>query len=63
MTGTRKLIDTATAARYLAVHPATLRRLVDQHRIKVYRVGRSVRFDLGDLDRYLDGCAVEPRRR
>jgi excisionase family DNA binding protein len=61
MPGDRKLVDTRTAAAYLAVHPATLRRLVDQRRIKVYRPGRSVRFDLADLDRYLDACSVDPR--
>lgn len=61
MPGAKKLVDTRAAAAYLAVHPNTLRRLVDQRKIKVYRPGRSVRFDLADLDRYLDVCSVEPR--
>lgn len=61
MPGARKLVDSTAAAAYLAVHPATLRRLTDQQKIKVYRVGRSVRYDLADLDRYLDACSVDPR--
>jgi excisionase family DNA binding protein len=61
--GDRKLVDTRTAAAYLAVSPDTVRRLADQGKIKTYRPGRSVRFDLADLDRYLDTVATEPRRR
>jgi excisionase family DNA binding protein len=63
MPGARELVDTTAAAGYLAVHPNTLRRLVAEGHVRFYRVGRSVRFDVADLDRYLDSCAVEPWRR
>lgn len=41
---------------------AYLRRLVAGRKIKHYRVGGRLLFDLADLDDFLDSCVVEVSR-
>ena len=41
---TEKLLNYTEAAYLLGVHAVTLRRLVSQHKIEHYKIGKSVRF-------------------
>lgn len=45
-----RLLDAKAAARYLAVSVSTLQRL----RLPVVRIGRAVRYDVRDLDAYIE---------
>jgi len=47
------VLDVHEAAAYLAVTPGTVYRLVRSGELPHTRVGRSVRFRVADLDRYL----------
>jgi len=51
----RRLIDLSDAAEYLGTTARHLRRLVDGRAIPHYKVGGKLRFDTGELDRWLDG--------
>jgi len=49
-----QLLDTAAAAHYLTVKPASLRRWTSTRKITFVRVGsRAVRFRRRDLDRFI----------
>jgi len=48
------VLDVREAAAYLALKPETVRRLVRRGELPHTRVGRSIRFRLVDLDRYLE---------
>lgn len=49
-----RLYTCKEAARYLAVSPRTLWGLTDNGKIRCVRIGRSVRYDIHDLDEYVD---------
>ena len=51
----RRLIDLAEAAEYLGTTVRHVRRLVDARAIPHYKVGGKLRFDTGELARWLDG--------
>jgi excisionase family DNA binding protein len=55
------LLDTDSVAQALAVTPRHVRRLVAERRIPFVKVGRSVRFDPGALDVWLDQQSVGMR--
>jgi excisionase family DNA binding protein len=60
-----RLLDVTGAAAYLGVSPRFMRRLVAERRITFVKLGRHVRFDIADLDHFIDSGrveAVEPRR-
>jgi excisionase family DNA binding protein len=60
-----RLVDVTGAAAYLGVSPRFIRRLVAERRVTFVRLGRHLRFDLADLDRFIDAGrvqAVEPQR-
>ena len=50
----RRLLDIDAVAEQLSTSVRHLRRLVQEHRIPVVRVGRLIRFDPVDLDAWLD---------
>lgn len=56
----RQLVDRQTAARYLGVRSGTLAVWASTKRypLPYYRVGRSVRYDIADLDAFLDRRTV-----
>ena len=57
------LITTAQAAELLGVHPETVRRIIADGRLRVYKINkRSLRIDPADLEAYVATCAVEPWR-
>ena len=50
----RRLIDLAEAAEFLGTTARHVRRLVDARAIPHYKVGGKLRFDIGELARWLD---------
>ena len=50
------------AAQFLAVSPSTLYGWVWQRRIPFVKVGRAVRFDVADLERFVTQNRIEARR-
>jgi excisionase family DNA binding protein len=57
--GERRLLDVPAAAAYLAVSPRFMRRLVAERRVSFVKLGRHVRFDVEDLDRFVESGRVE----
>ena len=47
------LVDLRRAAALLTCSPRTVERLAAQRKVSAYRVGRRLRFDMRDLERYL----------
>ena len=56
-----RLMTVQDAARYLAVSVSTLYGWVYQRRIPFVKVGRALRFDLGDLDRFIESNRIRPK--
>jgi excisionase family DNA binding protein len=54
------LLTVAQAAERLGTPERFIRRLVAQRRIRFYKVGRYIRFDVTDLDAFIDTGRVEP---
>ena len=52
------LIDYSTAAALLGIQPQSLRRLVSLRRVPHLHVGRLVRFDVQDLQEFLNAQKV-----
>ena len=55
----RNFVDLDGAAEHLCVSPRFVRRLVAERRIAFHKVGRLLRFDVRDLDDFLDAGRVE----
>jgi excisionase family DNA binding protein len=58
---TRRLFTVQEAARYLSVSVSTLYGWVYQRRIAFVKVGRALRFDLADLDRFIESNRIRPK--
>lgn len=54
-----RLLDVTGAAAYLGVSQRFMRRLVAERRIAFVKLGRHVRFDVADLDGFIDAGRVE----
>jgi excisionase family DNA binding protein len=59
---TMPLIGIDEVAVRLGVTPRFVRRLVDERRIPFHKIGKFVRFDPADIDRYISRGRVEPPR-
>jgi excisionase family DNA binding protein len=57
-----QLVNVNEAAQFLAVSPSTLYGWVWQRRIPFVKVGRAVRFDMADLERFVTQNRIEARR-
>jgi excisionase family DNA binding protein len=55
-----RLMNIRDAARYLGTTPATLYTKIWRREIPFVKLGRSVRFDLKDLDALIEGSKVKP---
>ncbi len=51
---TPRLLTVSQAARYLAVCERTLWNLTKENRIPAVKFGRAVRYDISDLDHFID---------
>lgn len=56
-----QLVNVHEAARFLAVSPSTVYGWVWQRRIPFVKVGRAVRFDMADLERFIAQNRVRAR--
>jgi excisionase family DNA binding protein len=56
-----RLITVQHAAEYLAVSVSTLYGWVYQRRIPFVKVGRALRFDISDLDRFIESNRIRPK--
>jgi excisionase family DNA binding protein len=56
-----QLVNVSEAAQFLAVSPSTLYGWVWQRRIPFVKVGRAVRFDMVDLERFVTQNRIEAR--
>jgi excisionase family DNA binding protein len=56
-----QLVNVNEAAQFLAVSPSTLYGWVWQRRIPFVKVGRAVRFDMADLERFISQNRVRAR--
>lgn len=59
----RRLLAVADAARYLGVSVATVERLVFRGALPVVKIGGATRYDLDDLDTYIECNRRRNRRR
>src|SRR5207253_828651 len=55
-----RLLDVPAAAAYLGVSPRFIRRLVAERRLAFVKLGRHLRFDVVDLDHFIESGRVEP---
>lgn len=55
----RMLLDVDQAAEHLTVTPRFVRTLVAERRVPFLKIGKFIRFDINDLDAWLDRCKVE----
>ena len=51
---TQRLGDTDAVAVYLSLTPAAISHMVQRHQIPFVRLGRRVRFDLRQIDRWVE---------
>lgn len=58
----QRLLDVSQAAEFLAVTVSTLYGWVWQRKISFVKLGRALRFDVADLERFVDQNRVRPRR-
>jgi excisionase family DNA binding protein len=58
---TGQLVNVSEAAQFLAVSPSTLYGWVWQRRIAYIKVGRAVRFDMADLERFVAENRIRAR--
>ena len=56
-----RLLNIRDAARYLGTTPATLYTKIWRRQIPFVKFGRSVRFDVKDLDQLIEDAKVRPR--
>ncbi len=57
---TGRLIGVEEAAERMGISPRTVRRLVQQRRIRHLRFGRLIRLNVWDMDEFLTDATVEP---
>lgn len=60
--GKHRLLNVQEAADYLGLKVSTLYQWVSQKRISYVKSGRLVKFDLADLDRFIEKSKVKPVR-
>jgi excisionase family DNA binding protein len=57
----RRLVTIQEASKFLSVSVSTLYGWVWQRRIPFVKMGRSVRFDIGDLEKFIETNKQRPR--
>lgn len=59
----QKILTITEVAERLGMHPVTVYRLVKESRLPVFRIGRMLRFDADELERWIEGSNLLSRRR
>lgn len=57
---TTNWLGVEAAAAYLGASEGFVRKLVLEHRVRHYKLGRLIRFDPADLEEFVRGGRVEP---
>jgi len=57
----RRLVTIQEASKFLSVSVSTLYGWVWQRRIPFVKLGRSLRFDIGDLEKFIETNKQKPR--
>ena len=60
--GKHKLVNVPKAAAYLGIQVSTLYQWASQKRIPYCKSGRLLKFDLNDLDQFIEKSRVKPVR-
>lgn len=60
MEGKHKLLNVQQAANYLGIKVSTLYQWVSQKKIPYYKSGRLDKFDLADLEKFIEKTRVNP---
>jgi excisionase family DNA binding protein len=55
----RRLLNIEHAAAHIGRNMSFVRRLVARRELPFFKIGGALRFDLRDLDRYVDSCRVD----
>lgn len=58
----RRLVDLAGVAEYLHDNQRHIKNLIQKRQIPFVRLGRSLRFDLDEIDAWLDANSVKARK-
>jgi excisionase family DNA binding protein len=56
----RRIVKTSELAKYLQLDEITIRKWTCQKRVPHYKIGKSVRFDLDSIDKWLEEQHQEP---
>lgn len=54
-----KLLTIEEAAEYLSITPRMIRRLLEQKKLPVYRIGKHIRFAEADLEIFINSVRTE----
>jgi excisionase family DNA binding protein len=60
MEGKHRLLNIQQAAEYLGLKVSTLYKWVSQKRIPFFRSGRLLKFDVNELDKFIEKTKVNP---
>jgi len=58
----QKILTITEVAERLGMHPVTVYRLVKEARLPVFRIGRMLRFDADELEKWMLNAKLPPRR-
>jgi excisionase family DNA binding protein len=58
--GKYRIVDIKEAAKYYGLKVSTLYQWVSQKKIPYYKLGRLVKFDLNELDKFIEKTKVNP---
>ncbi len=60
---TQKILTITEVAERLGMHPVTVYRLVKEARLPVFRIGRMLRFDADEIEKWIESTNLLSRRR
>ncbi len=60
---TQKILTITEVAERLGMHPVTVYRLVKESRLPVFRIGRMLRFDADEVEKWIESTNLLSRRR
>ncbi len=60
---TQKILTITEVAERLGMHPVTVYRLVKEARLPVFRIGRMLRFDADEVEKWIESTNLLSRRR
>jgi excisionase family DNA binding protein len=61
MTATKRLLNTTESAAYLGIGRRTIQERVAARELACVKIGKSIRFDVADLDAFIESRKVKAR--